>query len=123
MRFLPVCFLLAAAALLAPAAEEASVTGQWQVHVNAMGNERDYACTFTQKDKDLTGTCRTDRGTVEISGKIEQQVVTWKYRSDYDGSPLTVSFKGKLESAGKIAGSVTAEEFGVEGEFTATLSK
>ena len=75
------------------------------------------------KDKELTGTCNTDRGSVQITGKVDEKNVTWKYQSEYNGSPLTVSFKGTMDSATKIKGRVAAEEFGVEGDFTATQSK
>jgi hypothetical protein len=123
MRTLSLPFLLASAAVLAPAADNPSLTGNWQVHTSAAGNESDQACIFAQKDHDLTGSCNTNRGTVQISGKVDEKKVTWMYKSDYNGSPLTVTFNGTLNSTTKITGSVRAEEFGVEGEFSATLSK
>jgi hypothetical protein len=115
--------LVAAAAVLAPAAEDASLNGKWQVYLSIGGSERNQTCAFTHKDKELTGTCSTDRGTVQISGKMDEKNVTWKYQSEYNGSPLTVTFKGTLDSATKITGRVAVEEFGIEGEFTATQSK
>jgi hypothetical protein len=122
MKTLLASLLLAAVAVSAPAAHN-SLSGNWQVHTSAQGNESDQACNFTQKDQELTGTCVTNRGTVQISGKVTDKKVTWGYKSDYNGSPLTVTFNGTVDSASKITGTVKAEEFGVEGEFTATLSK
>jgi hypothetical protein len=58
-----------------------------------------------------------------VFGKMDEKNVTWKYQSEYNGSPLTVTFKGTLDSATKITGRVAVEEFGIEGEFTATQSK
>lgn len=115
--------LLASASLVAFAADTASLTGAWQIHTSAGGRESDYACTFAQKDSDLTGGCSPERGTVQIGGKVEGKTVSWFYKSEYDGSPLTVRFKGTIDSTGKITGSLLAEEYGVEGEFTATPSK
>ena len=43
--------------------------------------------------------------------------------SEDEGNPLTVTYKGTLESTTKITGTASAVEFGVDGEFTATQSK
>jgi hypothetical protein len=100
------------------------LTGKWQIHNSIAGNESDQACTFTQKNEDLTGTCTSDQGgSVTISGKVDGKKVTWSYKSEYNGSPLTLSYEGKLESETKIVGTVNVAEFSVEGEFTANQSK
>ncbi len=124
MRLLPLllCFV-SLAAVPAPAADNAPFSGKWQVHISVGGTERDQSCTFTQQDQQLGGSCATDAGAVEISGKVDEKKVTWTYKSEYNGSPLTVIFRGSLGSESKIAGTVSVEEFGVEGEFTATPSK
>lgn len=123
MKTLLPLLLLASAAVLAPAADNPSLSGKWQVHNSVSGNESDQACTFTQKDTDLTGTCSSDKGNVEVSGKVDGKKVTWMYKSEYEGTPLTVHYEGTLESATKITGSVTVPEFSADGDFTATLSK
>lgn len=120
MKLLLASLLLASAYVAAFAADDAFLTGKWQIHTSAAGRESDYPCTFTQKKNDLIGSCSPERGAVQISGKVDGKKVTWTYRSEYEGSPLTVTFKGTFDSTGKITGSVVAEEFGVEGEFTAT---
>lgn len=115
--------LLAAASLSAIADDAATLTGKWQTHQLIAGNESTQTCTFTQKDTELTGTCNSERGTVQITGKVEGKKVTWSYKSEYNGTPLTVIYNGALESATKIAGTVSVPEFSVDGEFTATQSK
>jgi hypothetical protein len=100
----------------------ADVTGKWQVAISVSGNEREQACAFTQKEAELSGTCATDGGSVPISGKVEDRKVTWTYKANYQGSPLTVVFRGSLDSATKISGTVVAEELGFEGQFTATAA-
>lgn len=119
MRTLLIVFL---AAVLAPAADDASLSGKWQVQRSAAGNESRQDCTFAQKNNDLTGTCHSDRGTVEIGGKVDGKSVTWSYKGDSPGGPVTVVYKGTIQSATKITGKVTAIEFSIEGEFTATRS-
>ncbi|HSU31901.1 MAG TPA: hypothetical protein VLJ11_11760 [Bryobacteraceae bacterium] len=123
MKPLLLSFLLASAAVLASAAGSASLTGPWQVHISIAGTEKDQACTFTQTNNDLSGSCNSDQGTVNISGKVDDKKINWTYKSEYDGSPITVKYQGTLDSASKIAGNVNVEEFGAEGDFTATRSK
>lgn len=123
MKSLLLSFLLASAAALAPAADNPSLNGKWQVHSSIAGNDSDQACTFTQKDSDLTGSCTSDKGTVNITGRVDGKKVTWSYKSEYEGTPLTVSYEGTLDSANKITGDVNVPEFSAQGDFTATPSK
>lgn len=114
--------LLASLTTLA-AADAPSLTGKWQVNANAAGRESQAGCTFTQKSNGLTGNCRVPRGDVNITGTVEGKKVTWTYKSDSEGGPVTVVYKGTLDAANKITGTVTAVEFGIEGDFTATQSQ
>ena len=115
--------LLVSAAALAAAADNTSLSGKWQVHSSIAGNDNDQDCTFTQQDSDLNGSCTSDKGTVKIAGKVDGKKVTWSYKSEYNGTPLTVNFEGTLGSDNKIAGTVTVPEFSVDGDFTATQPK
>jgi len=123
MRSLILLALLASAAVTSMAADNASLTGKWKIHQSVMGNESDSDCTFTQKDNDLTGSCTADQGSGKVTGKIDGTKVSWSYDTEYNGSPLTVKFTGTLDSTGKIAGAVSVEQFGVDGDFTATPVK
>jgi hypothetical protein len=123
MKALLLSLLVAAAAAVAHAADTPSISGKWQVHTSISGNESDAVCSFVQKDDVLTGNCATDRGTFEITGKVNATKVTWSYKSDYNGTPLTVSYDGAVSAATAMKGSVSVPEFNVAGDFTATLSK
>ena len=123
MRTLILSALLASAAINSMAASSASLTGKWKVHQSVAGNDNNSDCTFTQKDNDLTGSCTADQGSGKIAGKIDGNKVSWSYETEYIGSPLTVKYAGTLDSTGNIAGSVNVEQFGVEGDFTATPVK
>jgi hypothetical protein len=101
----------------------ADLSGKWQIDRNASGNQSRQDCTFVQKANELTGTCSSDGGPVEMKGKVDGKSVTWTYKGDSAGGPVTVVYTGTLDADGKIAGTVTAVEFSVEGEFTATRSK
>jgi hypothetical protein len=116
MKIPLLAFLLAAAA----AADDVSLSGKWQIQRNAGGNDSQQECVFTQKNGDLTGTCKDERGTVEMSGKVDGKRVTWTYKGDSPGGPVTVTYNGTLDSPAKITGRVLAVEFSIEGDFIAT---
>ena len=99
-----------------------SLTGKWKVTSAIAGNESSSDCTFTQTGTDLAGSCAGDQGSVKITGKVDGASVSWSYTSDYNGTPLTITYKGKLAD-GKITGAATVDPFGVSGEFTATPDK
>ena len=124
MKIPLIAFVLTAAAVFASAADDASLSGKWQIQRSAAGNDSQQDCTFAQKNNDLTGTCdSTDRGTVQISGKVDGKNVAWTYKGDSPGGPVTVVYTGTVESATKITGKVTAVEYSSEGDFTATREK
>jgi hypothetical protein len=119
--------LLATSALLfgsvAFAAGAPNLTGQWSVHSNVSGNESNQECKFVQTGDKLTGSCKSTDKEVQITGSVDGKTVKWKYDSEYDGSPLTVSFMATVDDPEKISGSVDVEPYGVTGDFTATPSK
>ena len=118
--------LLASSVLLFAASAFAGVpnlTGQWTVHNSIAGNESDQECKFVQTENKLTGTCSGAEKEVQVTGSIDGKKVTWKYESEYNGSPLTVTYTATLDDSGKIAGTVDVDPFGVTGDFTATPSK
>ncbi len=114
---------LVSVAVSAQAVDTNAMSGKWKVHTEISGTEQDQDCTFTQKDTDLTGSCTSDKGAVNITGKIDDKKVTWSYDSDYEGTPLTVKFSGTRNSETKIVGTATVDAFGVEGDFTAAQSQ
>lgn len=115
--------LLFFAATSALAATAPNLNGTWTVHNSIAGNESDMQCKFIQTDAKLTGTCKGTEKDVQITGSIDGNKVSWKYESDYNGTPITLSYTGAVDDSGKIAGSVDVDPFGVTGDFTAAISK
>jgi len=118
--------LASAAFLFAPSAFAAgapSLTGQWSVHNSISGSESDQECKFVQTDNKLAGSCKSNEKEVQVTGALDGNKVTWKYDSEYNGTPLTLTYTATLDDSGKIAGSVEVQPFGVSGDFTATPSK
>ena len=115
--------LLLFAATSALAATAPNLTGQWTVHNSIAGNENDQECNFVQTGDKLTGTCKDTDKEVKVTGSIDGNKVTWKYDSDFNGTPISLTYTATLDDSGKIAGSVTVDPFGVSGDFTAAPSK
>lgn len=108
--------MLSTAALAQAQAPAPSVTGQWSVHIDVMGNERDFSCKFGQDDKKLTGGCGD---MTDFSGSVDGSNVTWQAKGDQ----ATLKFTGKLNSDGTIIGTVNVIEYSVDGDFKATPAK
>ena len=123
MKSIVLSLLLLAGPTLAPAAENTSLAGQWKLHSSIAGYESDLECAFTQNNQDFAGTCKSSQTTVTVSGKLEDNKVTFQYKTTYEGQELTVVHAGTLESPDKIAGTVDVQPMGVSGDFTANRSK
>lgn len=122
MKNFAISVLLASAFAYAQGQDaNSSLTGKWKIHSSIAGNESDAACTFAQTNNDLSGTCPSAEGPVKLAGKVDGKKVSWSYEIQYNGSPLTMKYEGTLD-AGKIAGNVTVDPFGVSGDFTAASS-
>jgi hypothetical protein len=115
--------VLLASSLAATAHVDNPLTGEWKVRNDIASNVSEMTCSFTQKGEELTGGCATDQGNVEIAGKVVESSVSWVFKSAYNGSPITLTYKGSLGTDGQLAGAVTVEEFSVTGDFTATPVK
>ncbi len=120
--------ILASSALLfascAFAAGAPSLTGQWSIHNSIAGNDSDQQCTFSVADNKISGSCKGGNDkTLQVTGSIDGDKLTWKYEVDYNGSPLTLVYTATGGDAAKITGSVEVQPFGVTGDFSATPSK
>jgi hypothetical protein len=116
----PLFVALAMVSTIAVEAHSVSVSGTWAVSTNVSGSQSEQTCSFTQKDTDLAGTCKSERGSVSITGKIDGNKVAWQYDTEYEGQRLTPVYSGTLESTEKIVGTVDVQGMGVGGEFSAT---
>jgi hypothetical protein len=80
-------------------------------------------CNFTQTDAKLTGTCKSGDKDIPITGSVDGGKVTWKYDTEHDGTPLTLTYTATVSDSGKISGSVDVAPYSITGDFTATPSK
>jgi len=105
------------------AAQAATLTGQWTIHSSIAGNESDMTCNFTQADAKLTGSCKSSDKDIPITGSVDGSKVTWKYDTDHDGTPLTLTYTATFVDSEKLSGSVDVAPYGITGDFTATPAK
>jgi len=106
------------------AAESPTLTGNWNIHTSIAGNESDQPCKFVFANNKLTGSCKgQDANDVPIAGSVDGNKLTWKYESQYNGAPLTMTYTATLDGSGKISGTVEVQPFAVTGDFTATPIK
>jgi hypothetical protein len=124
MRLVFSLVLLLSAAGASIEADNPSLSGNWKIHSNIVGNESDADCNFVQKGNQLTGDCSSEGGSSKAAGEVDGAKINWAYDTQYNGGPLTIKYSGTLDSnAGKITGTVSVEQYSVDGDFTATRSK
>ena len=117
-KLLTVAIVLFAASAFA--ADTPKLTGNWTLHNSVAGNESDQTCTFVLTDNKLTGSCKSqDNKDLVVTGTLDGNKLTFKYESEYNGTPLTLSYTATLDDSGKFAGTVEVDPFGVSGDFTA----
>lgn len=104
-------------------ATDVSIAGKWNVSTSVAGNDGSMVCTFTQKETTLTGTCTGDDGDHAVTGKVEGNKVSWAYKTDYNGQPLTLAFSGAVNSDSQFAGTLDVDPMGVSGDFSAKRAK
>jgi hypothetical protein len=112
---------LALLTVMTAAAPADSVTGNWRVTADVMGNAMTSVCTFAQEGTALTGSCSgAGGGRQEVTGQVAEGKVTFQYRAEYEGQPLTVVYSGALNSPTEFRGTMLVQPFDVGGAFTAT---
>ena len=122
MRTLAPLVLLACPVAFASAAEP-NLDGEWKIERRTFDRESRQICTFSQKANVLGGSCNSRSGPVKLTGKVEGQKVNWTVKTESEGGPVTIIYKGAIDSPNTMSGTVSALEFGVSGEFKAMRSK
>lgn len=96
-----------------------NLTGKFAVHNSIAGNESDMTCSFVRTDATLTGSCKGEKE-IPITGSVDGNKVTWKYDTDHDGTPLTLTYTATVGDSETLSGSVEVAPYGITGDFTAT---
>lgn len=114
MKTLIAAFVLALASVVVSAAD---FSGTWNVDGDVVGYPVKFACTLTQADDALTGSATLEGKVIPLTGSAKDNVVTFTFDVDHEGTTYTNIFKGTLGDNGVIEG--TIEVGGQFGTFTA----
>ena len=112
--------LLLTVGFLSASAARVDVSGVWDLEMvfTSSGARSKGICKLTQKDGELTGTCGTDA--VAITGKVDDDKVTWQFQAEQGGQKHTMIFDGVVEQEGATIKGKCRIVDGQEGTFTAT---
>lgn len=111
--------------LLAMSSFAASDTfsGRWSIKTNIAGHDSEATCSFTEKQSELSGSCETEQGHLEITGKVDGKKISWHHASEYNGTPLTVLYSGTADSDSQLTGTIDVRPIGATGTFTGNKMK
>ena len=110
------CALLMGLPALAAAPDD--ITGAWTLTGDVQGITVTENCNFTVADTALTGSCVTDSGKYDTTGKVDGKTVTFHHGGKYNGDDFVITYTGKLGTDGAITGTMDVDPFSVTGSFT-----
>jgi hypothetical protein len=83
--------------VLAVSARATDITGQWTATFSTQVGEQHYTYTFKVDGEKLTGTAKSDNGTVAIeNGTVKGDDVSFVENLDYQGQKLVITYVGKI---------------------------
>jgi len=107
LRRLFFTLLLTCAAALAH-----DISGKWTFDVQTDAGSGAPTFVFKQVGEALTGTYNGTFGTAELKGTVKGDAIEFSIAVDTGGQKGTVVYKGKIESASKMSGSVDLAALG-----------
>jgi len=82
---------------LALSAFAADISGVWTATFNTQVGEQHYTYTFKVDGEKLTGTAKSDSGTVQIENcSVKGDDVSFVENLDYQGQKLAITYTGKI---------------------------
>jgi hypothetical protein len=106
-------------ACLSSVVAAADISGTWSAAVTLDAGSGTATFVFKQSGENLTGTYTGQVGTANLTGTVKGSDVEWSFDG---GDAGKVSYKGKLDDAGKITGTAEYGQLG-KGTFTAQKQK
>ncbi len=119
MKLLTLAFLTAAAVFAA----DDVVSGSWNIDGDVQGNPVRELCTLTLADGKITGTCKGDQGSNDVTGEITGAKVVFRHPGEYNGDKLTITYAGTIDDMGVLKGTIDVQPMDVAGDFTAKKDK
>jgi hypothetical protein len=95
--FRKLLFVITTAILMSAPAFGADITGTWTASFDTQVGVQHYTYTFKVEGNKLTGTAKSDNGTVQITeGTVNGDDVAFVENLEYQGMPLRIVYKGKV---------------------------
>lgn len=101
----------------------ADVSGKWSIDGSMHGNPVSFDCSFEQKEKKLTGSCKAYDFSGPLTGSVADDVIQFSIVYNFAGVPYTCTYTGTLVSEREVRGSIVVTGIdGTKGEFVAKKS-
>lgn len=91
--------VMAVVGVASAAAAEADLSGAWQLEIVSPQGTRTPTMTLTQTGTQVSGSYKSQRGEVPISGTIQGADFTLTVKLEGQTEKLTVEYKGRVEGA------------------------
>lgn len=104
--------------LVATTATAAPLAGTWKIDGDVQGHPVKETCTLAGPDTALTGTCAGEKSYAATASR-RGDMVTLTHAGDYQGQALILTFTGKLQADGSLAGAIDVQPLNYDGSFTA----
>jgi hypothetical protein len=120
MRSLVACAIaITFSAALSAQSSKTDVTGRWTFTVQTDAGSGTPTVTLKQEGEKLTGHYSSQNlGEADLTGTVKGQEITFSFSADAQGTPLTVSYTGTVESKDSMKGTVDLGGL-AQGTFTA----
>jgi hypothetical protein len=120
MKKSPLLSLLALASTMALQAQAPPVgISNWSFSGNVQGIVWDEDCKFTiDAAHKITGTCKVQDTEYPVTGTLDGTMLSFTHATDYQGSPYTLMFHGKIAADGAVTGDVDASPGEASGTFS-----
>ena len=110
--------LVIGASIAAAQAAKVDVTGKWAFNVETAAGSGTPTITFKQDGEKLTGKYAGQLGEADLTGTVKGQDIAFTFKVDAQGTMLTFTYTGTIESKDAMKGKVEIVGLG-EGTFTA----
>jgi len=111
--------VLSSAAAVSPQGSKIDVTGKWTFTVQTDAGSGTPTVTLKQDGEKLTGHYSSQNlGEADLTGSVKGQEIKFTFNVDAQGTSLTVTYTGTIESKDSMKGSVDLGGM-AQGTFTA----
>jgi len=114
-----IAIVLSSAATVSPQGSKTDVTGKWTFTVQTDAGSGTPTVTLKQDGEKLTGHYSSQNlGEADLTGSVKGKEIKFTFNADAQGTSLTVTYTGTIESKDSMKGSVDLGGM-AQGTFTA----